>query len=350
MTTLRVYLAQFAPLAIRAFALALFFSGIYGYLVLSASALGILAGVITGTLITSLALVFEFLFFARSLDRRLGFLPILILKSSFYVSAILIAFLVSPAIIQIPGHHLASLPERFWPALLASIVISIVVNVYVSITQLLGQGVLVNFVTGRYHSPILEERIFLFLDLEGSTAAAERIGPQAFHRLVSDFFWDISEAIVSHKGEIYEYVGDELIATWPLERGLADARCVTAVLSARDKLESLAEQYQEEFGVTPQFHAGMHSGVSVIGEMGRFKRKITFLGDVVNTTARIEQECRATGHWFLASKALVDRMTLPQGIHAQSIGVISLRGKKEALELYSLDEAKSGDQHTTHNL
>ena len=42
--------------------------------------------------------------------------------------------------------------------------------------RLLGQHVLLNFVTGRYHQPRVEERVFLFIDMEGSTGFAERLG------------------------------------------------------------------------------------------------------------------------------------------------------------------------------
>ena len=99
-----------------------------------------------------------------------------------------------------------------------------------------GQNVLVNFITGRYYRPRLEERVFLFLDMEGSTGAAERLGPLAFHRLLNRFVLDLTEPIVAARGEIHSYVGDEVIATWKLEDGKLPARCVAACFAAIDRL------------------------------------------------------------------------------------------------------------------
>ena len=119
----------------------------------------------------------------------------------------------------------------------------------VDVNSLLGQNVLINFITGRYYAPRLESRVFLFLDMEGSTGLAERLGPLAFHRLVNRFVLDLTRPIVAAHGEIHRYVGDELIATWRLEEGSPraavsrpvsprstnwrDTRPITAASSAR---------------------------------------------------------------------------------------------------------------------
>src|SRR5262249_48301139 len=78
--------------------------------------------------------------------------------------------------------------------------------------KLLGQNVLLSFISGRYYRPRLEERVLLFIDMEGSTGLAERLGPLAFHRLLNRFVTDLTDPIVAARGEIYSYVGDELIA------------------------------------------------------------------------------------------------------------------------------------------
>jgi adenylate cyclase len=107
------------------------------------------------------------------------------------------------------------------------------------VNHLLGQNALLNFVTGRYYRPRLEERIFLFIDIEGSTTLAERLGELSFHRLVSRFVVDVAAPIVAAHGEIHRYVGDELIATWELADGVAGARCVGACFDALDRLVTL---------------------------------------------------------------------------------------------------------------
>ena len=204
---------------------------------------------------------------------------------------------------------------------------------------MLGRNVLLNFITGRYHQPRLEERVFLFIDMVGSTGIAERIGERAFLRLLNRFVGDLTTPIVAERGEIHRYVGDELIATWKLADGLADARCVRACFAALARLEREAPAYQREIGAVVTFRAGLHCGPVVTGEMGTVKKEIVFLGDAVNTTARIQNFCRETGDQILASATLLDRLALPPGIARRPLGDRRLRGKESDITLYALERA-----------
>ncbi len=69
------------------------------------------------------------------------------------------------------------------------------------------------------------------------------------------------------------------------------------------------------------------------------KTEIVFLGDTVNTAARIQDFCRVTGDRVLASADLVDRLELPPGVAKRSLGDLRLRGKGADLALYSLTKA-----------
>ena len=173
--------------------------------------------------------------------------------------------------------------------------------------------------------------------MEGSTALAERLGELAFHRLVNRFVVDLGEAITARRGEIHKYVGDEVIATWRAADGIAGARCVLACFEALDRLARLAPLYQRDFGAAVECRAGLHLGPVVAGEMGAVKREIAFLGDTVNTTARVKEFCRQTGNRVLASAALVDRLDLPAGILKRPLGDLRLRGKQSDLALYALE-------------
>jgi class 3 adenylate cyclase len=84
--------------------------------------------------------------------------------------------------------------------------------------HLLGPGVLFAFVAGRYYHPRREERILLFIDMRASTAIAERLGEERFLDFLNRFITDLSLAIAEAGGEIHKYVGDEIIATWTLDR------------------------------------------------------------------------------------------------------------------------------------
>jgi adenylate cyclase len=225
---------------------------------------------------------------------------------------------------------------------LFSLAIAFVFAFMYEVNSLLGQNVLTNFITGRYHKPRLESRVFLFLDMEGSTGSAERLGPLAFHRLLNRFVLDLTEPIVAAHGEIHSYVGDELIATWKLEEGRAPARCIAACFAAIDRLAERAPDYAQEFGAAVNVRAGLHCGPVVTGEMGSVKKEIVFLGDTVNTAARIQDLCRETGDRVLASADLIDRLELPPGVAKRSLGDLRLRGKGADLSLYALTKGPFG--------
>jgi adenylate cyclase len=217
-----------------------------------------------------------------------------------------------------------------------SFAVTFVVTFVFEVNSLLGQNVLLAFVTGRYHRPRVEPRVFLIIDMKNSTAAAERLGEVAFHRLLNRLIGDLSGAIVMHKGEIHKYVGDELIATWPLAEGLKPARCLLACFDAVARMATLGPSYEREFGLRAEIRAALHCGPVVVGEMGSFKKEIALTGDTLNTAARLVDACRETGEPVIASAALLEQLVVPPGIAARALGPIRLHGKKSPVELFAL--------------
>ncbi len=266
--------------------------------------------------------------------RRAPFTLHVALKTGIYLIVILFALALGAWAFPAPGE-----PGVQRLDVLFSLAISLVFVFVLDVDSLLGQNVLLNFVTGRYYRPRLEERVFLLIDMEGSTGAAERLGPLAFHRLLNRFVLDLTDPIVAARGEIHNYVGDEVIATWKLEDGKPPARSVAACFAAIDRLAQRAPDYRREFGAAVHVRAGLHCGPVVTGEMGSVKREIVFLGDTVNTAARIQELCRQTGDRVIASADLIERLELPPGVAKRSLGDLRLRGKGADLALYALTKA-----------
>jgi len=73
-----------------------------------------------------------------------------------------------------------------------SFAVLFVVTFLLEVNTLLGQNVLLAFITGRYHRPRVEQRVFLIIDMKNSTAAAERLGEVAFHGLLNRLIGDLS--------------------------------------------------------------------------------------------------------------------------------------------------------------
>jgi len=203
---------------------------------------------------------------------------------------------------------------------------------------LLGPGVLASFITGRYHAPRVERRVFLFVDMTGSTAEAERLGSVEFHKLLRRFIYDVGDAVQTARGEIHKYVGDEAIVTWSAADA-ADGRAIDCVRLIRDAIARNAERYRREFGVVPGFRAALHGGTVVAGEIGGWKKEIAYIGDVVNTTARIAEAGRALGQHVLISRTTLAEMRLPEGWRSRDLGPTALRGKAEPIDLVALEAA-----------
>ena len=173
----------------------------------------------------------------------------------------------------------------------------------------------------------------MFLDLKSSTTLAEEMGPEAYYGLVNEFFRDISGPVLDNGGEIYEYVGDEVVLTWKEERGIRDASCIRVFFDIERIIEEKKRLYLDRFGVVPEFKAGVHVGEVMTAEIGDLKKGLVFNGDVLNTGARIEGECRRLGRRLLSSVELFERLTLPDGWTTEAMGPATLRGKSEPVEL-----------------
>ena len=212
----------------------------------------------------------------------------------------------------------------------------------VATTQLLlqvsskfGQGIFWNIIRGKYNTPKEEERIFMFLDMNSSTSIAENLGNEKYHELLKDFFADITNPILDNKGEIYQYVGDEVIVVWNQEDGINENHCLQCFFDIKNYLNRKKEYYLNHYGLVPSFKAGFHCGKVVAGEVGIVKRDITYSGDVLNTTSRIQSLCKEFNSEIIASVDLIEKLS-PASFVFQSLGSFRLRGKGNALGLCSI--------------
>jgi len=303
----------------------------------------IINGAVTGFTATLLCAGLDLLVLPTRFGARLKrapFVALVLAKGLWYGGAVVLAMRIGNNVSNVVDPWSWREP-RYLVTVALSFGVALLVSLILTVSDHLGHGVLRDLVRGRYHRPREETRVFLFVDMVGSTAIAERIGPIAFLRLHDDFMSDLVEPFLEHDGEVHRYVGDEIIITWPLERGIADANCVRCVLAMHDVLTRRAASYQRRFGMAPRFRAALHAGPVVTGEMGLTRREIVFLGDTVNTTARIEEACRDLAVDILISDQLLARLKLPPGVSVRAVGPVSLRGKAEPMALHALAAASA---------
>jgi adenylate cyclase len=198
-----------------------------------------------------------------------------------------------------------------------------------------GPGLFWSMLSGEYHRPKIENRIFIFLDMNDSTTIAEILGHEKYFRLLRNFFADITISVLANGGEIYQYVGDEMVLSW-LNTPENKAHSLKFIRNAYYVLKRREKFYKRRYGVVPEFKVGMHAGEVTAGLIGIIKRDLIYCGDTTNTTARICSMCSELDEPYLLSKDFMQDFQPSPGYNIQEIGKMELKGKLEPIKLYAL--------------
>ncbi|MFH6784199.1 MULTISPECIES: adenylate/guanylate cyclase domain-containing protein [Methylobacterium] len=302
-----------------------------------------LAGILYGTGVGVLAIAYERGVFLAGYSERLRRLPTPAYVAAAEVSLVLVIvvgmaltglLLWTLGIVEKPlmGAVTPKLSTIPFALAMSAIIVSVL-----RVRDLIGGETFLNLILGRYHRPVREERVFLFLDLVGSTAYAARHGDLAAQELLKAVFSAIAEPVRRHRGQVDDYVGDQVIVSWPFARGIERARCVACIFAIRRALDGDRERWLARFGLVPEMRAALHGGSVVTAEVGVDRHKIAYFGDVMNATARLEGLCRETRRAVLISDAVLARLPhLPEGIEAEALGAYRLRGRSEAMTVHAL--------------
>jgi adenylate cyclase len=266
--------------------------------------------------------------------RRLPFAAFLLVRTLLRLAAIVAIMLTVRVLIPIDD---APFGTGLTVDAAFSLVVATLISLGFEIDRLLGQGNLWRLLIGRYHTPRIEERAFLMLDLEDSTAIAAKIGPERVLALLDHLVAVMSPAFVAHRGEIYRYVGDATIVSWPLATAVEDARILRCLAEAVGRLVSEREVCVRRFGVAPSGRAALHAGPVAVGELGDIKREITFLGDTLNVVAKMEKFAAERGLRGVISGDLLNRLVLPPDFAARAAGTLDLPGHEPGLPVLTLD-------------
>lgn len=202
----------------------------------------------------------------------------------------------------------------------------------------LGQGVIYNFITGKYHSPMEEERIFMFIDIKSSTSIAEKLGAFRYYRLLNDFFFDITASVLEGQGSIYRYVGDQVTITWKLGNKIENARCIHTYFGIKASFRTLKERYFDRYEFVPSFRVSLHCGTVIHGEIGDVKSQIVFHGESLYETARIEKICGELDLPILVSGILKNKMEVPALTAFEAVETPLTRTDDLSFDLFTVQE------------
>ena len=303
-------------------------------------------GIIKGIFIASPVLIYErglLLSRLRSIIRRKSTPLYILLTLIVYFSFFVVGNSVAAVLIWLTGLSQDSFAEDAQlgaKALAFSFVMVLLVITGFRVRDLIGPGTLMKLMYGRYHRPVRESRVFLFLDLVGSTAFSDHHGPLQTQKLLGEVFAALADPVRRHHGTIDDYIGDMAIVSWTIAKGTNKAAAVACVFDLFDHIEADREVWLREFGIVPQFRAALHCGKIVTAEIGLERHKITYFGEAINTTSRLEGMARSLEKKCLISSDLLSRLDpLPSGIITEDLGFHALRGREEPLAVSSLHRA-----------
>lgn len=296
------------------------------------------------------ALSIAFLFTISDLlfsDRIMRFAPIrliLILRSLLYFSIGAFLLILSSHTVETlynvqTFEEIQKLLPKFEKGVLRFMVyffMSCYLNTFLKeMVKKVGKGNFRNWVLGFMNKPREEERIFMFIDMKDSTTIAERFKHKKFSHLVQDVFNDMA-IVDNYQGQIYQYLGDGAIISWYVNKGLKNNNFLNAFFAFTELVEKRSRYYSRKYGLKPKFKAGLHVGKTMVLQVGRIRRDISYNGDALNTTARIEGMCNTYKQNLLISGDLFDIMLDRDGFVFKNVESVKLKGKRKATEIYAV--------------
>jgi len=178
-------------------------------------------------------------------------------------------------------------------------------------------------------------------DLRDFTQLSEKLDSAQVITALNDCCARLVGAIQPFGGEVLKFIGDGLLAIFPVAPRAESAACAAALAAVRAAREGMARLDRERIGANLPalpFGVGLHLGSVVYGNIGAPDRlDFTAIGTAVNVASRIEGLCRRLAYPVLISEAVAARC----GASLTSVGSHSIRGSATPIELFTLPELAS---------
>jgi len=185
------------------------------------------------------------------------------------------------------------------------------------------------------HSTQAERRqlTVMFCDLVGSTAMSERLDPEELREVVKAYQETCDEVIQRFDGTIMQFQGDGILVYFghPVAHEDDAQRGVLAALEILDELPKLNNRLKQLCDVELSMRVGIHTGLVVVGEMGRSGWLQTLaLGETPNVASRVQDF--ADANTIVISEATLN---LVKGFfNIQALGEYNVKGISRPLKLW----------------
>jgi predicted ATPase/class 3 adenylate cyclase len=172
----------------------------------------------------------------------------------------------------------------------------------------------------------------VFSDVTGSTALGERLDPESLRRVMGRYFDEMKAVVGSHEGTVEKFIGDAVMAVFGIPMVHEDdaLRAVRAAAEMRDRLGTLNEELERDWGVRIEVRTGVNTGEVVAGDGSGGQRFAT--GDAVNVAKRFE-EAAPPGEILLGETTW---RLVRDAVDVERLDDLALKGKAEPVNAYRL--------------
>ena len=195
----------------------------------------------------------------------------------------------------------------------------------------------------RGHTESMNAAIWLS-DLRGFTPLSDRLPPEAVVDILNRYFDCQVPAILGHGGEVLKFMGDGLLAIFPIGDGEDDTRAVCqrvldAAQACRINVAEMAYDHGPEKLEGFRFGLALHIGKVLYGNIGGGDRlDFTCIGPAVNLAARIEKMTSRLNRTVLASTEFARHVDA----NWSDLGLFSVAGFAAPQRVYGLPDEDAG--------
>ncbi|MGH7341683.1 MAG: adenylate/guanylate cyclase domain-containing protein, partial [Candidatus Rokuibacteriota bacterium] len=177
----------------------------------------------------------------------------------------------------------------------------------------------------------------LFCDLVGSTALAERLGPEEMYDLLNRFFETALEVVHLYEGTINQFLGDGFMALFgaPLAIEHHERQAVLAAVALRDEIRRRFQEVGRRIDRAIRIRVGINTGAVVVGRIGdNLRMDYTAIGDTTNVAARLQS--RADPDAILVTEATYEQARAM--FAAEAFGPTALPGREQPVPVYRITD------------
>ena len=181
------------------------------------------------------------------------------------------------------------------------------------------------------------EAVLWYSDLQGFTRIADTAPRDQLLGLLNEYADCLVSTIGAHQGEVLKFIGDGILAMFPLGEASPCARALDAAEAALRHVDELNARRRGEGLPWTDIHLALHVGEVLYGNIGSRERlDFTVVGPAVNEVARIEAMCRSLDQRVVTSSAFAEAAGEAKG-RLVSLGRYALRGVRRPEELFTVD-------------